>query len=146
VQTKSKQNQTKSDKIISLQTNCKYGKGLDMENEGRGRKPGGMGMTKQFSKEVGQRIRNLRKSKGYTAKDLSRFLDMAESTVIGWEIGHRSPDLYNLARLADILCVTTDYLLGRESVEAQYYKELGKKEALKRVMTFIDEEIRKGDE
>jgi transcriptional regulator with XRE-family HTH domain len=101
-------------------------------------------MTNEFKAEVGQRIRQIRKEKQYTAKELGRLLGVAESTVIGYENGVRSPDLYSLARLADILGVTTDYLLGRKPVEAEYYKAQGRKEAWQQMMSFIVEELKEG--
>lgn len=61
------------------------------------------------------RIRELRKRKKLTQKDLGDIIGAAESTVSLYETGRRTPDLDTLSRLADFFGVSVDYLLGRES-------------------------------
>lgn len=55
----------------------------------------------------------MRKKHGWTAKEVGKRLGIAESTVSGYENGHRSPPLDLLVRFADLYGVSTDYLLGR---------------------------------
>lgn len=62
---------------------------------------------------IGERLRRLRKKHGWTAKEVGKRLGIAESTVSGYENGHRSPPLDLLVRFADLYGVSTDYLLGR---------------------------------
>ena len=40
-------------------------------------------------------------------------LDIAQTTVSGWENGAKRPSVDTVVRIADILSVSTDYLLGR---------------------------------
>jgi transcriptional regulator with XRE-family HTH domain len=64
----------------------------------------------------GARIRELRKRRGWTMKQLGQRLDVAESTISGYENEIRRPDMDALLRFAELFDVTVDYLLGRESV------------------------------
>jgi len=61
----------------------------------------------------GARIREQRKLRGWTMKELGRMLELAESTISGYENEIRSPDPKTLLKLADIFEVSVDYLLGR---------------------------------
>lgn len=60
-----------------------------------------------------ERLRSLRKKRGWTMKELGERLGVAESTISLYESGSRSPRPEVLHRMADLLEVTTDYLLGR---------------------------------
>lgn len=62
---------------------------------------------------AGQRLRSLRKEKKMTMKELGARLQLAESTISGYETGSREPDLDVVTKLADMFEVSTDYLLGR---------------------------------
>jgi len=48
-----------------------------------------------------------------TQRDVARLLNVAESTVSQWVSGKRLPDLPTTAKLASILNVSVDYLMGR---------------------------------
>lgn len=65
---------------------------------------------------IGERIAELRKDKGLKQKDLAVKLNVAISTVSNYETDSHEPDLTNLCKLADMLGVTTDYLLGRTDI------------------------------
>lgn len=45
-------------------------------------------------------------------QDLAEAIFVAPSTVSGWRIGRRQPDLYKLTQISRYLKVSTDYLLG----------------------------------
>lgn len=62
------------------------------------------------------RIRELRKEKKLTQTDLAKCLNTTTSNVSGWECGKWQPDNDTLIRLAEILDVSVDYLLGREAI------------------------------
>src|SRR5690606_41364309 len=62
----------------------------------------------------GSRIRELRKRRGWTMKQLGQQLELAESTISGYENEIRRPDMESLLRFAEIFEVSVDYLLGRE--------------------------------
>ncbi|MCL6611025.1 MAG: helix-turn-helix domain-containing protein [Peptococcaceae bacterium] len=59
-----------------------------------------------------RRLRELRKTKGLTQKELGRRLNVTEAAVGMWEQARRLPDPEVLSRLAGILGVSVDYLLG----------------------------------
>lgn len=60
------------------------------------------------------RIRELRKAKKVTMKELGNIIGVAESTMSLYETGKRKPDPETLSRLADYFNVSVDYLLGRD--------------------------------
>ena len=62
------------------------------------------------------RIRELRKQKGLTMKELGRQIGLAESTVSLYERGLHEPDHDTLRSLSAIFSVTVDYLLGNDDV------------------------------
>lgn len=61
---------------------------------------------------MGNRIRELRKGKGITMKQLGEVVDLAESTISQYETGKRQPDNETLLRLGEYFGVTVGYLLG----------------------------------
>ena len=69
----------------------------------------------------GQRLNQTRKSKGYTAQKMACMLSVSLRTYRNYESEHSYPSLETLVKIADILSVSTDYLLGRD----QYLQSLG---------------------
>ena len=61
-----------------------------------------------------KRIRELRKAKGLTIKQLGASVGVAESTVSLYETGKHQPDFDTLKKIADVLDVSIDYLLERD--------------------------------
>lgn len=70
-----------------------------------------------------ERLRELRKSKGISLKELGAIVGVAESTMSLYESGKRQPDYETLLKLAEYYGVTVDYLL-RGSEEEQLPEEL----------------------
>lgn len=64
-------------------------------------------------KNFGERLKNLRLEKKISGQELATQLSVDKSTISKWESDNRSPDADALRELADILNVSTDYLLGR---------------------------------
>lgn len=62
----------------------------------------------------GQRLNATRKSKGFTAKAMADELQIALRSYRMYESGDRYPSLDMLVSIADILEVSTDYLLCRD--------------------------------
>lgn len=58
------------------------------------------------------RIRELRKNKGMTMKELGNRVGLAESTISQYETGKRQPDNETLLRFAELFDTTVDYILG----------------------------------
>ncbi|MEC2445393.1 helix-turn-helix transcriptional regulator, partial [Bacillus cereus] len=65
-------------------------------------------------KTFGNIIRDLRKQKGITQKELAQLLQLSESTIGMYERNERQPDYNTLIRIADYFNVSTDFLLGRD--------------------------------
>ena len=61
------------------------------------------------------RIKELRKAKKLTSKELAARVGVAESTMSLYENAKREPDFDTLGRIADILDTDLDYLLGLSS-------------------------------
>ena len=59
-----------------------------------------------------QRLKQLRKEMGLSQKILSEHLGVTQQAVGKWETGRSSPDPATLARLAELLETSADYLLG----------------------------------
>lgn len=105
-------------------------------------------------KTFGNIIRDLRKQKGITQKELAQSLQLSESTIGMYERNERQPDYNTLIRIADYFNVSTDFLLGRDFnvKEDRNNKELDqwlndiklapsqKREELKRFWNFIMQE------
>lgn len=62
---------------------------------------------------LGNNIKELRKSKRMTQKDLALAMNVSQQTVGAWETERAIPGADTLSKLADYFNVTTDYLLGR---------------------------------
>lgn len=65
------------------------------------------------------RLREIRRAKGLTAKELGEMVGKAEVTITQYEVGGRNPTRGTLEKLADVLGVSVDYLLGKEKDPAQ---------------------------
>ncbi len=68
--------------------------------------------------EFGKRLRELRKEKGLTQKQLASLIRVQGSIVSFYELGDRIPSPEVLIKLAGVFNVTTDYLLGIEKKES----------------------------
>jgi transcriptional regulator with XRE-family HTH domain len=62
---------------------------------------------------LSERLRALRTYHKWTQEDLAKQLNVAVSTVSGYENGSRRPDIDTLIRLSELFQVSVDYLIGR---------------------------------
>lgn len=62
-------------------------------------------------------LRQLREDKGITQAELGKILSISPSTIGMYEQGRRSPDYDTLNKIADYFGVSTDKLLGRDSLQ-----------------------------
>ena len=62
--------------------------------------------------EFGKRLRTLRKEKKLTQKQLGKMIGVQDSVISFYELGDRMPSPEILVRLATVLHVSTDYLMG----------------------------------
>ena len=88
-----------------------------------------------------ERLKELRKKRGYTQAELAKYMNMRQGSYTKWETGMTEPRIESLIKLADILDTTTDFLLGKTNIDFgndskvyEEYKELlsqNKKEEIK---------------
>jgi len=69
--------------------------------------------------EFPERLNMTRKQKGFTAQRMSDLLSVTLRTYRNYESGHSAPSLQTLVAIADILEVSTDYLLCRDDFLAE---------------------------
>lgn len=68
----------------------------------------------------GETIRQLRIKKDLSQKDLAAMLGICNTTLSQYEKNKRAPKFETLLKLADILGVSTDYLLNANAEQDQY--------------------------
>lgn len=67
--------------------------------------------------EIGKRIQNLRKQKGYTQEQLAEMMNVSIQMISNLERGNKAIRIDNLISLSKILNISTDYILtGKETV------------------------------
>lgn len=67
--------------------------------------------------EFGQRLKELRKAKGLTQKQLADLLGVKNSIISFYEVGDRIPSPEVIKKLAAVLHVSADFLLGLDKGE-----------------------------
>ena len=91
--------------------------------------------------QTGAFIRELRKEKGLTQKDLAEQLHITDRAVSKWERGLCAPDLSTLEPLAEILEITVAELIaGRRMEEASHKSEI--EENVQNTLQYSKEELR----
>lgn len=98
--------------------------------------------------DFGENLKQLRIKKNMKQSELAALFNVGRSTVTKWETGENIPRIDVLDKLASILEVSTDDLLGRDPVTDKYKRDdctikllsnysklndFGKREAIKRV-------------
>lgn len=64
---------------------------------------------------LGNNIKELRKQKHLTQKDLAKLMHVSQQAIGAWETERAIPGSDTLALLANLFNVSTDYLLGRKT-------------------------------
>lgn len=67
-----------------------------------------------------ERLNKTRKYKGFTAQKMADLISVSLRTYRHYESGHSAPSLQTLVQIADILDVSTDYLLCRDDFLAKH--------------------------
>lgn len=62
------------------------------------------------------RIRELRKARGWKQEDLARELQTSRQAIGNYETGFRAPDIDTILRLCEVFACSADYLLGRSDL------------------------------
>ena len=91
----------------------------------------------------GKRLKELRKANGYTIEQFAEAVGISKSTVGYYENNNRMPDIEILSRIADVLNVSADYLIGKtktvcdftglSDTAAEYLAELVKNKRIDRI-------------
>lgn len=71
-----------------------------------------------------ERLNKTRKERGYTAQQMADMLHTGIRNYRKYESGHAKPTLEGLVQIANILRVTTDYLLCRDEFLLESVDEL----------------------
>lgn len=67
--------------------------------------------------EFSERLKELRKKANFTQVEVAEKLGISQPAYASWERGTKKPTQENLVKLAQILNVTTDYLVGNSEKE-----------------------------
>lgn len=71
---------------------------------------------------IGERIRNTRKAKHLTQKQLGELTGIAEPTIRRYELGKLNPKYETIVKIAEALNVTPEFLMGKEDLIDLYMK------------------------
>ena len=95
------------------------------------------------------RFREAREKAGLSTLEVAKRIGVSQPAVTNWDNGTKSPSIDTLCKLADLYCVSTDYLLGRdEQVESIPRKEdviATENAACLKRKTSLGREVRLGD-
>lgn len=86
-------------------------------------------------KKAGENISSLRIKKGMTQKQLADKLSTTEKVVSRWEKSMSYPDIEIMSKIANILDVSTEDLLGSEKDIIKYNKSI--KQKIKRMILIV---------
>ncbi len=65
---------------------------------------------------LADKIKSLRKARGWTQAELGQKVSLSRTGINAWEQGLSMPSTAMLVELAKVFAVSTDYLLGLDSV------------------------------
>lgn len=68
--------------------------------------------------EFGERLRNLRKENNLTQQELADLIGVRNTVISFYEVGERIPSPKIIRKLASVLHVSADYLLGIDKSES----------------------------
>ena len=71
-----------------------------------------------------ERLKETRTKKGLKGREMAELLGVSYSTYSKYESTERKPDIDMLARIADVLAVSNDYLLGRTNRPELHIQEV----------------------
>lgn len=76
-------------------------------------------MSNNYGEVFSARLKELRQESGLTIEAFANEVGVSKSSVGYYENQNRLPDLATAARMAEVLGVTTDYLVGRSNARTQ---------------------------
>ena len=66
--------------------------------------------------KIKERLKELRKEKTLTQKQIAKILNKSETGYASWEQGLSEPSINDLILLSEFYNVTVDYLVGKEDI------------------------------
>jgi len=66
---------------------------------------------------LNENIKRLRMARGINQVEFGKIMGVTKQCVSNWENDNVLPSIEMLSKMADVFCVTTDYLLGRNEDE-----------------------------
>ena len=72
----------------------------------------------RFKREFSERLKELRKQADLTQVELAGKLGIVQSSYADWERGRKKPTQDNLVKIAQVLNVSVDYLVGNSEKKA----------------------------
>lgn len=88
---------------------------------------------------VGEKIRKLRESQGYTQSSLGDILNLSPSTIGMYEQGRRLPDIETLVRMCQIFNVSSDYILEMTDNPKPYKRSTSNENIYQRLKSLIED-------
>ena len=76
-------------------------------------------------KGLPERLRQQREVNGLSQRIVAKRLDVSPSIISGYETGERTPSVENLLALSYLYRCSTDYLLGKETVQMETVVNVG---------------------
>lgn len=98
-----------------------------------------------MNETFGQRFSRLRKNKGLTQEDVATRINITAQAVSKWENDISSPDISILPELADMLCVSLDELLGKETIQPMEILPEGQRKDINKLILRIIVDSEDGD-
>ena len=77
-----------------------------------------------MSDVLGERIRQLRETKGWQQDELAQKMDLSRETLSSIENGRRQVKAEELGRFADVFAVSSDQLLGRIALDEVNFEKI----------------------
>ncbi|HEO0676072.1 TPA: helix-turn-helix domain-containing protein [Streptococcus agalactiae] len=101
---------------------------------------------KELALYIGSKIKELRKNKGLTQKELATLVNMGDTTIANYEKGFRTPKKNTLFKLANALSVTIDELFPPISKEIKenivHLQPKSKTTEINNKVALLDEELK----
>ena len=70
--------------------------------------------------DIAERLKELRKQRGYSQSELAKQLHVSKSTISMIELGSRQPSIEVMEMIADFFNVSLDYLRGEDDISLYY--------------------------
>lgn len=90
-------------------------------------------------KDIGQRLANLRKVKGYSQEELANLLDLSRTSLTQIELGNRNLSVIEIKKMADTLSISIDRLLSSDFTPSELLNEEPSHELIQEIRVSVTE-------